>query len=480
MKTFFRAVLSFCVATFVVGMLFAPMSGAAAAPNIVFIIADDLGWGDVGFHGNEIKTPAIDRLAAEGARLDQFYVLPVCSPTRAAFLTGRYPIRHGLHIGVVRPWARYGLPLEERTLAQGLKSAGYVTAITGKWHLGHFEPAYLPTRRGFDHQYGHYNGAIDYDTHEREGGFDWHRDDKVCRDEGYSTHLIAKEASRLIAEHDTTKPLFLYVPFNAVHSPHQVPAKYTEPYAHLKGNRRIYAGMLAAMDEAIGKIVSAVEKKGLRENTLIVFCSDNGGPAPGVVTSNGPLRAGKGTVYEGGVRVPAVAVWPEKIKAGSIVRAPLHIVDWYPTLLRLAGASLAQPLPLDGRDAWPAITAGAASPHEDILINVTATGGAVRMGDWKLVVNGQRQDADDVEGPRPPGKKKGAKKKAATQPAAAGGIELFNLTEDPYEKTNLAGKNPQKVKSLQARLDAYAKAAVPSKVAPRAADFKVPAVWGEQ
>src|ERR1051326_1966857 len=170
---------------------------AAPRPNILFLLADDLGWGDVGWHNSEIKTPNLDKLAAAGARLEQFYVQPVCSPTRADLMTGRYPMRHGLQVGVVRPCAQYGWPLEERPLAQALHDAGYVTAICGKWHLGHVQPEYLPTRRGFDHQYGHYNGALDYFTHLRDGGFDWHRDDQGCRDEGYSTHLLAKEASRL-------------------------------------------------------------------------------------------------------------------------------------------------------------------------------------------------------------------------------------------------------------------------------------------
>lgn len=450
---------------------------AAPRPHVVFFLADDLGWGDVGFHGGEIKTPQIDRLAAAGTRLEQFYVQPVCSPTRAAFLTGRYPIRHGLHIGVVRPWATYGLPLDERTLPQALKEAGYVTAITGKWHLGHNDPAYLPTRRGFDHQYGHYNGALDYNTHTRDGGFDWHRDDRVCRDEGYATHLLAREAARLIAEHDPAKPLFLYVPFNAVHAPHQVPEEYLQPYAHLKGNRRIYAGMLAAMDEAIGRVVAAIEQKGMRENTLIFFCSDNGGPAPGVVTSNGPLRASKGTLYEGGVRVPAVAVWPGKIKAGAVVDAPLHIVDWYPTLLKLAGVSTTQPHPLDGRDAWPAITQGAASPHEEILHNVTLSGGAIRVGDWKLIVNGQVADGEDGA-VASAAKAKGAKKKAGK--SGAENVELFNIKSDPYEKTNLAAANPGKTQELQTRLAVYQKAAVPSRQANMVPGFKAPKVWGEK
>src|SRR5687768_13441057 len=178
----------------------------AKKPNIVFILADDLGRHDCGFMGGtEIKTPHLDKLAAGGVKLDAFYVQPVCSPTRAAFLTGRYPMRHGLQVGVVRPWADYGLPLEERTLAQALKDAGYATAICGKWHLGHARPEYLPTRRGFDRQYGHYNGALDYYTHVRDGGFDWHRDDRACRDEGYATHLIAREAVRLIGGFDRAK-----------------------------------------------------------------------------------------------------------------------------------------------------------------------------------------------------------------------------------------------------------------------------------
>ena len=469
------AFIAFCF------VAFAGFSGAAAPapaprPNILFILADDLGWGDVGFHGSEIKTPAIDALAAAGTRLEQFYVQPVCSPTRAAFMTGRYPMRYGLHVGVVRPWAQYGLPLDERLLPQALKEAGYETAITGKWHLGHFEPAYLPTHRGFDHQYGHYNGALDYNTHERDGGHDWHRDDKVNRDEGYSTHLIAREASRLITDHDTSKPLFLYVPFNAVHAPHQVPERYTEPYANLKGNRRTYAGMLAAMDEAIGQIIGALEKKGLRDNTLIFFCSDNGGPAPGVVTSNGPLRAGKGTLYEGGVRVPAVVAWTGKIKAGAVVDAPLHMVDWFPTLVKLAGGSLAQKNPLDGRDAWPAITQGAASPHDDMLFNITPIGGAVRVGDWKLVVGGQYSEIEGGEGGGGKAGKKGKKAGAADGPR----VELFNHKADPYEKTNLAAQEPARVKELQARLDAYTKATVPSKQAAQPAGYKVPAVWGEK
>jgi len=438
-------------------------------PNIVFLLADDLGHHDVGFTGGkEIKTPHLDALASGGARLDAFYVQPVCSPTRAAFLTGRYPSRHGLQTGVVRPWAQYGLPIEERTLAQGLREAGYATAIVGKWHLGHFQPEYLPTRRGFDRQYGHYNGALDYFTHIRDGGHDWHRDDRENHDEGYSTHLLAKEAVRVIKERDKAKPLFLYVPFNGVHTPLQVPDNYLESYAHLSGRRRTYAGMIAALDEAVGQIVGAIREEGLQRDTLFVFSSDNGGPGPGKLSDNGPLRAGKGTLYEGGVRVAALAAWEGQIKPGTVVTQPLHIVDWYPTLLKLAGGKLDQPLPLDGRDAWATIASGAPSPHDEILLNTTPTGGAIRVGDWKLVVNGAAKDNEEEGDEQKPARKKGTAK-----------VELFNLANDLSEKENLAAANPGKVEELRARLAVYAKEAVPPKLRPKAPGFRTPKVWGQ-
>lgn len=445
----------------------------APRPNIVFMLADDLGRADCGFMGGkEIQTPHLDKLAKSGTILDQFYVQPVCSPTRAALMTGRYPMRHGLQVGVVRPWAEYGLPLEERTLPQALKDAGYETAIVGKWHLGDYQPGYLPMQRGFDHQYGHYNGALDYFTHIRDGGFDWHRDDKECRDEGYSTHLIAKESVRLIKERDAKKPMFLYVPFNAVHAPHQVPDEYLKPYSHLKGNRQKYAGMLAAMDEAVGQIAAAIDEAGMKKNTLFIFSSDNGGPSPGQITDNGPLRAGKGTLYEGGTRVVAFATWEGVIQPEGKVKAALHMVDWYPTLLKLAGATVEQKLPLDGRDAWPAITQGAASPHEFILLNTTPSNGAIRVGDWKLVTGGNISDSEDGGVVKPKGKVK-------RNEAGGAKIELFNLMNDPNEKENLAQANPDKVAELSAKLNELAAQALPPKSAPKAADFKTPRVWGQ-
>ena len=414
---------------------------AAEKPNIIYILADDMGYADAGFNGSrDIQTPNLDKIALGGAILKSFYVQPVCSPTRSTLMTGRYPSRTGVYT-VVRPHAHWGLKLEEQTLAQALQSAGYETAISGKWHLGEFEPAYRPMQRGFDHQYGLWFGAIDYFTHLREGVLDWHRDDQPSKDEGYSTHLIAKEACRIIREKNPDKPLFLYLPFNAVHGPHQVPDSYCAPYTDLKGVRRTYAGMVSAMDEAIGQVLAALDERKIRDNTLIIFSSDNGGPSPGKVTSNGPLRAGKGTIYEGGIRVCACANWPGHIPAGQTIDEPLHAVDWYPTLAKLTGSTPEGKLPLDGLDIWPVLTARAKSPHDALILCGTERGqAAIRMGNWKLLVGA------------------GGKEKASDQ--------LYNLADDLGETHNLAAAQPEKLKELRARYDEMMKTAVPSGAVP--------------
>lgn len=430
---------------------------ATAKPDIVVFLADDLGSYDVGWRGSEIKTPNLDKLAASGAKLEQFYVQPVCSPTRAALMTGRYPMRYGLQVGVIRPWANYGLPLEERLLPQALHDAGYTTAICGKWHLGSFDQAYFPHARGFDHSYGHLFGALDYFTHTRDGKADWYRDDVPLKEEGYSTHLIAREAVRLIKAQPKEKPLFLYVPFNAVHAPHQVPDKYKAPYKNLPDPRRTYAGMVAAMDEAIGQILGSLDETGRRQNAFIFFSSDNGGPNPRRVTSNGPLRAGKGTLYEGGVRVVACAAWERHIKPGSAVTSPLHVTDLFPTLLKLAGASLEQKLPLDGVDVLACLTEGKPSPHTEILLNSTPNKGAIRVGDWKLVVNAAAADPADDEAPQQNARPRRRAK------ADADKMELYDLATDVSEKTDLSAKQPEKLKELRQRYDALARQAVQPK-----------------
>ncbi len=428
------------------------LEGAETKPHIVFILSDDQGSYDVSYKGGEIKTPHIDQLALAGTQLDQFYVQPVCSPTRASLMTGRYPIRYGLQVGVVRPWAEYGLPLEERLLPQALKESGYRTVICGKWHLGSFEQAYWPMQRGFDSHTGHLFGAIDYFTHERDKTIDWYVNGVKENQEGYSTHLIAAAAVKAIEDNDPQKPLFLYVPFNAVHGPYQVPEPYKHGYEHMQGNRLQMAGMVTAMDEAVGQIVAAIEKQGMRDNTLFIYSSDNGGVGPNKITSNGPLRDGKGSVYEGGVRAVAFATWNGHIPAGQICKEPIHIADWYPTLIKLAGGSLQQPLPLDGKDVWSVVVAGAKSPRTEILHNATPSGGALRLGDWKLVVK------SSAVGGKP---KRNQAKAIETPPREVSqSFELFQLVDDPSEKTNLAEKNPEKLQELKARYDVLAGEAV--------------------
>lgn len=452
----------------------------APRPNIVFILSDDQGYADVGYHNAEAVTPNIDRLAATGVRLEQFYVQPVCTPTRAALMTGLYPMRLGLQLGVIKPESQHGLPLSVRTLPQALHEAGYFTAITGKWHLGNGAPEYLPTARGFDHQHGFYLGMTDYFTHERDGGLDWHRGDRALRQEGYATDLIAEEASRIIDTHAAdSRPFFLYVAFNAPHTPLQATEPWLAKFTHIKDQkRRTHRAMVAQMDDAIGRIVATLERKGLREKTLVVFSSDNGANTP--TGDNSPLRDQKGSVYEGGVRVPALANWPGKLPAGTVVSQPLHIMDWFPTLLRLAGAKPPANVALDGHDLWPALAGDARPVHDELLINTAPQTGAIRRGDWKLIVNGQLR----FKGATPPPNFSWAEllqeSKLPASDAQREQVELFNLADDPGETRNRVTEQPELVRELSARYAAYAKQAVPLVGGDTPADFKVPAVWGER
>lgn len=434
----------------------------APRPHILIILADDFGWNDVGYHGSEIRTPTIDRLAASGARLDQYYVQPVCTPTRASLMTGRYPMRMGLQVGVIRAWDQHGLPAGERTLPEMLREADYTTALTGKWHLGHADEDHLPTRRGFDFQYGHYLGMIDYFTHSHFDGHDWHRQDQPLREEGYATRLIADEAVHRIMNHDREGPLFLYVAFNAPHTPLQVPPAYLEGYERIADERRrVLAAMMTCMDEEIGRILAALRRRDMADDTLVIFSSDNGG-AVYAGASNGPLRAGKGSLYEGGVRVPAIAAWPGRIAPGTTIGEPIHIADWYPTLAKLAGASIGSSKDLDGYDISSVILEGSDTPREEILHNVTELSGALRRGRWKLVVNGNHRRSEE-------------------QNRTAPVVELFDIAADPYEQTNLADRHPEKVAELQRRLETYRRAAAPARRLPsrqRPEGWTPPEVWG--
>ena len=436
--------------------------GQISPPNIVILLADDLGWGDVGYHESRIATPNIDRLAARGVRLEQFYAQPVCSPTRGALMTGRYPMRLGLQCGVVRPWAAHGLPLDEQTLPEMLRTIGYRTAIVGKWHLGHVSREYLPTSRGFDQQYGHYNGALDYFTHDRDGGHDWHKNDKRNDDEGYTTELIGREAVRIIEEHPANRPLFLYVPFNAPHTPLQAPEEDLARYADWKNrDRATYAAMVTSMDHAVGDILDAIDAQGpTGENTIVFFCSDNGGVAS--LGSNRELRAGKGTLYEGGVRVPAIMSWPKRLPAGGEVHEPMHVVDLMPTLLALTEMAPKPTKSLDGLNCWPTIAKGEPTPHAFVLHNSTPFSGALRMGDWKLVYNGS-VGANSIKGP------------------AEDTWELFNIADDPSEANDLAATHPEELARLKVKLDELAAEAAPPHLLSNQPPpgFVVPEVWGE-
>jgi len=430
----------------------------ASRPNIVVILGDDIGNADLGYRGGDIHTPNIDALAKGGVRLESFYGEPVCTPARAALMTGRYPMRYGLQTLVIFPSHTYGLPIDERTLPQALKDVGYQTAMVGKWHLGHADKKFWPQNRGFDYFYGNVVGEVDYFTRERGGLVDWQRNGKFLKERGYYTELIGNDAVRIIEKHDTSKPLFLYVASLAAHAPYQAPQKYVDAYKDTIKDpiRRTYAGMITALDDQVGRIVAALGKKKMLDHTIIVFSSDNGGATSALFAtgarspeereesggvelgakppaSNGDLRGGKGSLHEGGVRVPTFVNWPAKLKP-AVVNEPLHMVNVMPTLLVLAGALGSPNHSFDGKDMWPTLAEGKPSPNEDILINVEPFRGAIRKGNWKL-----------VEIALLPGK-----------------VELFDLAQDPGEKNNVADANPEVVKDLQARLLGYAKEQKPS------------------
>lgn len=438
------------------------LSGLAHAqdtrPNIVIILADDLGNADLGYRGSDIRTPNIDKLASDGVRAESFYGMPVCTPARAELMTGRYAMRYGLQTLVIFPSHTYGLPTDERTLPQALKDAGYQTAMVGKWHLGHADQKFWPQNRGFDHFYGNLVGEVDYFSKERGGLVDWQRNGKFGKEDGYYTTLIGNEAVNIIEKHNTSRPLFLYVASLAPHAPYQAPEPDIAAYKNAKGDehRHTYAAMITSLDTQVGRIVGALKQKNMLDNTLIVFSSDNGGAtsalfatsarspeergesggvALGATTpaSNGIFRGGKGSLHEGGVRVPAIFSWPAKLKPG-IVDAPLHMVDVMPTALAIAAAQGSPDHPFDGKNILSTLAGEQPSPHDDILINVEAFRGAIRKGNWKLV-------------------------KIALFP---GKTELFDLAKDPGEKDNVAAQFPDVVNDLEARLVAYARTMKPS------------------
>jgi len=438
-----------------------PAAAQGAKPNVLVIVADDLGWNDVGFHGGDIETPSLDRLAREGMQLDRFYTTPICSPTRAALMTGRDPIRLGVAYSVILPWDNIGVNPAEHFMPQSFLAQGYQTAIVGKWHLGHAQQTYHPNQRGFEHFYGHLHTEVGYfPPFANAGGKDFQRNGVSIDDQGYEPFLMADEVSRYIRERDRTKPFFVYMPFIAPHTPLAAPPELVEKYkdidtdlaparsAQTDGTRRLakilrepsarplYAAVVDAMDQAIGRVLKTLDEEGIADDTIVLFFSDNGGAAYSVGgADNSPLRGGKGETFEGGIRVVSLLRWPGKVSAGSTMEQIMTVMDVFPTLAQASGVPAQNAFPLDGRSMWPAISQGTRQPRDDLVyfvseipiyghFNLTAFD-----DEWKLV---QEVDQDQL--------------------SATVTNYLFRIADDPNEYDNLAAAHPDVVQKLAAKI----------------------------
>lgn len=485
-------------------LCFTLLSGAQSKqPNIVFIVADDYGYHDIGYHGSAIKTPVLDSLAGSGAKLENYYVQPICSPTRSQLMTGRYQIHTGLQHFVIVADQANSVPLSEVMLPQKLKEANYSTHLVGKWHLGFYKKACLPQNRGFDSAFGYLSGMGDYWTHHRSGpmpsyppaehwlGLDFMDMDRPAWEYvgNYSAFVFRDRANKIIADHDQSKPLFLYLALQSVHNPLQVPEQYMEPYKFIKDmDRRTIAGMIACMDEVIGEVVDQLKTSGLWDNTLLVFSTDNGGVGAG---NNWPLRGHKNELWEGGMRgigFISGGALPVKLR-GTVQKHMMHVSDWFPTLVEgVAGGSI-QGLKLDGFNQWLTMQGKQANPRTEILHNIdplissemphlldeetnyplqdtfadrmvmpaeynTSMRAALRVGDWKILTGFPGKGlytAPPESSIRPviPLNKPGQK------------IWLFNITADPYEYRDLSDERPDVVKSMISKLKAYYNTSVP-------------------
>ncbi len=412
---------------------FACMGTAAAGkPNVLFILADDLGYGDLSCYGaHDIKTPHLDRLAQQGVRLTDFYAnATVCTPTRCALMTGRYQQRiGGLEWAIAPEQKHLGLPAQEKTIARILREAGYATAMSGKWHLGYTEDR-APNAHGFDRFFGLLGGNHDYFTHRwRSGEPDLYLDTKPVEATGYSTSLIQQHALEFLAAMKS-QPFFLYVAFNAPHWPIQGPDDGGQPTplkGWSQGTRATYVKMVEAMDASVGEMLAALDRLGLANNTLVVFASDNGGDR---FSRNYPLSHGKGTLGEGGIRVPCIARWPGKIPPGKVSSQVGIMMDWSATILKHAGVKPPKDRPLDGKDILP-IIAGEKRGMKRTLFwrrvgpNWVKTHRAVRDGNWKLIEERR------------------------------GKLELYNLAEDMGERNNLAADQKSRVAKMKKLLDKW-------------------------
>ena len=431
---------------------------ASGRPNVVIFLADDLGWADVGYHGEEvIETPSIDRLAAEGVQLDRFYSTPICSPTRAALMTGRDPMRLGVAYGVIMPWHNNGIHPDELFMPEAFRRAGYQTAMVGKWHLGHAQETYHPNQRGFEHFYGHLHTEVGYfPPFSAQAGRDFQRNGQAIDDSGYETFLLGHEGARWIRERDPSKPFFLYMPFIAPHTPLEAPDDLLEKYAEMEDDRKaarsaqtddsrllrrlllqksarpVYAAVVDAMDQAVGEVLEALDEEGIAEDTIVLFFSDNGGAAYATGgADNVPLRGGKGDTFEGGIRVVSLLRWPAVLGAGSVNTSIISAMDVFPTLAAAAGVPIEAPFELNGRNLWPALSEGRQQPRRELLFFASET--PIRghfnvtgfNDEWKLV-----QEIDQ-----------GLLGADVT-------THLFQIAEDPNEHNNLAAAHPDIVEEL--------------------------------
>tara|TARA_B100000780_G_scaffold154109_1_gene107772 strand:+ start:3858 stop:5414 length:1557 start_codon:yes stop_codon:yes gene_type:complete len=400
-------------------------------PNVVIILTDDLGWGDVSYHGGHIPTPNIDALASKGLELNRFYANPVCSPTRASLLTGLHIFNHGVVRPFLNPTAeQFGLSPDLKIMPQYFREAGYQTALSGKWHLGMHDEAFWPTNRGFDTSYGHMLGGIGYFDHVAAKRMDWHRNEEPLIEEGYSTTLIADEAVRIIENKDIDRPLFLYVAFNAPHTPIQAPASNIESFSHIEDPLiRAYAANVNALDTEIGKIIKSIEDQGLLEDTIIVFFSDNGpvvdiNPiiatiAPGLTKARGNtagLRGSKTSALEGGVRVPA-SIWWKGVIENSVTDQFVFTQDLLPTLLSAAGIETDQSASFDGNDKWKNLINNKITlPDYDLVgAKIIFDERALYKDEWKLHSRKPSMFLDANET-----------------------YSLFNIIEDPFEANDLS------------------------------------------
>jgi len=392
------------------------LQAKAARTNFVILLADDLGWGDVGFHGGTAATPNIDQLASDGVRLNRFYAFPACSPARAAMLTGRFPLRFGIR-GPVRP-LDVGLPANERVLVADFQDAGYRTSLIGKWHLGKStKQGVHPTQRGFDHFYGFMDASIDYFKHTgNRGHIDWQRNGQIVEEEGYSTELLAAEAVRQIKAAGKER-FCMVVAFNAPHAPFQAPEALIKKYRDRLGEREAtYAAMIESMDSAIGHILKAIDEEGLKDDTVVVFASDNGAARMG---TNAPFRGQKRQVYEGGIRVPCVVRAPGKLKAGSQSNQLAGIYDLFPTLAEAAMIEFRTSKPIDGKSLWENLCNGTTNNRS---LFIAENDFAMIQDDWKLIQNYN------------------------------GDLELFNLREDSVESENAADQQSARVARMASQL----------------------------